>query len=422
VLVALSVLDGAIEVARRDHPGLDEARVRAEIDRLAERYRALAADADGPAERADAFRRLLFEEGGYGAVSDLASAEHLHIDSVLRRLRGYCLSLSVVALAVAERVDAPLFGVAMPNHFLVRYEEGEFRRDLELTRAGATVALPAARDGSVYGRKLSPRDVKAYLLHNRGYVALRRGERAAARADFEAALRLQPGIGEAHRNLGVVLGEEGKWELAKASFLRAVALHPGDVSALVNLALCRRELGEDGAALRDLDAALAIEPGHARAKELRAAWSNAPPPRKIRPGLRGRYYAGTGFDRLAAERVDRVPDFDWQNGAPAEGVPRDGFSVRWEGWFKAPKEGAYTFFLVANDGARLVVGGRMLVDEWEARGTSNLFAETEARLAAGWHRIRIDHFDRTGGARLMLRVGVEGREKPLDLKTLLFHE
>ena len=33
-----SVLDSALELAKRDHPELDEKKVRAEIDRLARRY------------------------------------------------------------------------------------------------------------------------------------------------------------------------------------------------------------------------------------------------------------------------------------------------------------------------------------------------------------------------------------------------
>ena len=43
------------------------------------------------------------------------------------------------------------------------------------------------------------------------------------------------------------------------------------------------------------------------------------------------------------------------------------------------------------------------------------------RLAAGWHRIRIEHYDVFGGARILLRIGVEGRKLPLELKDHLFH-
>ena len=431
LLLALGtpVLDSALEVARRDHPELEERKVRAEIDRLARRYRELVGDAKEPAARADAFRRLLFIEEKFESVADLESADHLHLDSVLRTKKGYCLSLSVVALAVAEAVGAPLYGVAMPNHFLVRYDDGKFRRNLELTRKGATVELVGVPEGSVYGKNLRPADVRAYLLHNRGYVALLGKKRDVAQADFEAATKLQPGFGEAHRNLGVVWGERREWGRAKKAFIRAIAINPRDVTALVNLAICRWELGDRQAALQDLEMVLALDPDRARAKSLRRRWT-APveqaeplpdPPKELTPGLRGRYYVGTKFNRLGVERVDKTIDFDWQNSAPVKEVPRDRFSIRWDGYFKAPKSGTYTFFVVANDGVRLVLGGKTLVDDWRGRGTRNLFARKAVALKAGWHPIRIEHFDLMGGARLLLRVGVEGRAQTLDLSRHLFH-
>ncbi|MHC4955209.1 MAG: PA14 domain-containing protein [Planctomycetota bacterium] len=437
-----TILDAAIEVARRDHPDLSDAAVRAEIARLARLYRELLGTATEPAARADAFRRLMFEAEKFESVKSLDSAEHLHLDSVLRSKKGYCLSLSVVALAVAEMVGAPLFGVAMPNHFFVRYDDGKFRRNLELTRKGAALDDHKLREqvgklekDTVYLRNLKPDEVTAYLLHNRGYVALLRKRHALAKADFEAAIKIQPGIGEAHRNLGVVLGEQKSWKEAKRAFIRAINLNARDVNALVNLAICRHALGERDSALQDLEVALALDSEHARATELRDRWraeKEAPTtkagaaalpaaPKGLKPGLRARYYAGMKFERLRTERVDRELDFDWQNAAPGPKVPRDRFSARWDGYFKAPRDGVYTFFLVANDGVRLFLGGKKLMENWKNMGLSNWYGTQDVHLAAGWHPIKIEHFDGMGGARMMLRIGLEGREQPLEPKEHLFH-
>jgi len=274
------VLSAAIEIARRDHPRIDEQAVRAAVDRLAKRYRALLPKARDPA---DAFRQLLFEDEPFTAVGELDSAENLHIDSVLRNRKGYCLSLSVVALAVAERVGAPLHGVALPNHFLVRYDDGKTRRNLELTRKGETITDATLLEkygplekGTVYLRNLRPEEVKAYLLHNRGYVALLKKRHALARADFEAALGILPGIGEAHRNLGVVFGEQKKWQEAKRAFIRAINIHASDTNAMINLAICRHALGERDIALQDLAVVLLLDPENVRAEELQTRWTSGP--------------------------------------------------------------------------------------------------------------------------------------------------
>ena len=293
------VLRLALEVARRDHPTLDEPKVRAEIKRLAARYDTLRAGNDDPAVRADAFRRLLFEAEKFQSVADLTSSRTLHIDTVLAGRRGYCLSLSLVALAVAERVGAPLHGVAAPNHFFVRYDDGTFRRNLELTRAGVDVkdaeyrrrarnSLPAE---SLYLRNLKSNELRAFLLHNRGYVALHAGRRTQARADLDAAIALAPGLGEAHRNLGVLLGERKRWADSRRSFARAFAAYPGDVDALINMAICRHALGDLKAAVQDLEMAAMLAPEHARVERLLAEWNgekergteHAPPPRPALP-------------------------------------------------------------------------------------------------------------------------------------------
>ena len=438
-----TILRLALDVARRDHPDLDETRVRADIAALAAKYRELAGAAADAAARADAFRKLLFETESFAAVTDLDTARHLHIDTVLADRKGYCLSLSVIALAVAERVGAPLHGVAAPNHFFVRYDDGRYRRNLELTRRGEAVPDlvfaermgPHGRD-SIYLKNLTARQVRAFLLHNRGYVAMQQNRRREARADFEAAIAIVPQLNEAHRNLGVLHGEQKRWPEAKRSFTRALRLYPADVDALINLALCRRALGEHAAARQELEMALVLDPDRERAQALLDEWSRegaedakaaapraampAPPP-GLRPGLRGAYFAGTKFNTLVTERIDPEIDFDWKNGRPAAGLPWDRFSIRWEGYLKAPRAGVYIFFVAANDGARLALGETIVLDNWKDMGFRNWYGSKEVRLEAGWHPLRIEHYDRAGGARILLRVGVEGEKAPLVLKDHLFH-
>jgi len=420
----------AVTLAARDHPGLDVTRVRGEIERLAARWRARAARDPTPAGRADAFRAVLFEDGRFEAVRELDTPETLCIDSVLRNRRGYCLSLSLVALLVAERVGAPLHGVAAPNHFLVRYDDGRFRRNLELTRRGATVEGDVLRElvgeaapGAAYLRNLRPREVRAVLLHNHGFVALQQGRREAARADLEAAARALPGLPEAHRNLGVWLGLARRWPESVAAFRRALALHPGDLEARINLALSLKEDGHAEEALAQVDEVLRRNPERERARRLREEWGRAVgerPAGALQPGLVGRYFRGTGHEDQVTERVDADLDFEW-SGRPAPRVPSDGFSVRWEGWLSLPDAGTWTFFVIANDGVRIAVDGRKVLEDWEERGRDSFMGSADAALGSGWHRIRVEFFDAGGPARLWVRVGREGAARPLPLAAHLFH-
>ena len=124
---------------------------------------------------------------------------------------------------------------------------------------------------------------------------------------------------------------------------------------------------------------------------------------------------------MIVERIDATIDFDWKNRAPAPGVPADRFSVRWDGFLKAPRSGTYTFFLAANDGSRLEIGNDLLLQNWRNMGYENWYGSKDVKLAAGWHKIRIEHYDARGGARIILRIGLEGRKDPLPLNKHLFH-
>ncbi len=386
---------------------------------------------------------MLFDEGGFDSVQDLSSAEALHVDSVLANRRGYCLSLSVVALAMADLLGEPLQGVAAPNHFFVRWDAGQegVAFDVELTRRGE-LADPAAwreqladflHDESLYLRPLDTGDVLAILQHNRGFVRLSEGRLDAAQRDFEAALAALPLLPELHRSLGVLKGERKQWEAAITHFERALELHPGDVDALLNSALCRHQLGERAAALRDLELVLLLDPSRDRARELIAEWNatgagsaggmralSAPPP-GLRAGLKGEYFSGTRFDQMVLTRVDPSLDFDWKRDRPAPRVPRDRFSVRWTGWFKAERSGLYTLFAIANDGLRIRFGEHLALDHWEAGGSSSWTGSGDVQLAAGWHPLTVEYFDQNDNARLLLIVGVEGEEYPLKLEDALFY-
>ena len=69
-------------------------------------------------------------------------------------------------------------------------------------------------------------------------------------------------------------------------------------------------------------------------------------------GLRGDYFAGRDFDRFAMTRVDGAVNFVW-GGSPGADVPADDFSVRWTGSIRPRFNDPYTFYLQADDRARL---------------------------------------------------------------------
>ena len=81
-------------------------------------------------------------------------------------------------------------------------------------------------------------------------------------------------------------------------------------------------------------------------------------------GLTGKYYDTATFGTLKVTRVDPALNFLWGTGSPATGVRPDTFSVRWTGNILPVSTAAYTFYLLSDEGARLWVNGRLVVDDW----------------------------------------------------------
>ena len=110
------------------------------------------------------------------------------------------------------------------------------------------------------------------------------------------------------------------------------------------------------------------------------------------PGLRGHYYSTAELNGKMIERIDSQINFRWGSAAPMSGIPADRFSVRWEGEIETLNEGNYTFHLRSDDGARLFVDGRSVIDRWrpQAESEHSGMIKLEARRR---YPIRLDYFD-----------------------------
>jgi hypothetical protein len=114
---------------------------------------------------------------------------------------------------------------------------------------------------------------------------------------------------------------------------------------------------------------------------------------------RGEYFAGSGLSGAPViVRNDNAIDFDWGQGAPENGVPADEFSVRWTRRLRF-SPGSYRFSVRVDDGARLYIDGRLLIDAWREGAPRTVTADVSL---PGSVEVRLEYFDRTGGALVQL--------------------
>jgi hypothetical protein len=142
-------------------------------------------------------------------------------------------------------------------------------------------------------------------------------------------------------------------------------------------------------------------------------------PGTVRPGLSFQYVEGTWA---------RVPDFASLKPTALGVSPTISIDVRkrdeeyglsFEGLIDAPRDGVYTFYTESNDGSRLTIDGKEVVDN---DGLHQ--AETRAGIVAmkqGYHRIKVNYFQAGMRSALAVYWSGPGFEKAPIPAERLFH-
>ncbi|HZZ73404.1 MAG TPA: PA14 domain-containing protein [Pirellulales bacterium] len=104
---------------------------------------------------------------------------------------------------------------------------------------------------------------------------------------------------------------------------------------------------------------------------------------RILPGLMGEYFTGRNFDNQVGTHVDASPTLQFSETAGSQ-FPLEDFSIRWTGWIVPPKPGTYKFYVSSNDGCRVSVDGKVVVDCWkEVEERGNPFARFAGKGGRG---------------------------------------
>jgi regulator of sirC expression with transglutaminase-like and TPR domain len=119
----IDLLRAALLIAKIDNPELDVDAYVEQVDGMALTIRE-SVKADGSeAERIRALDDYLFNQRGFhGSRTDYYNAANSHLDRVIDDREGLPITLSVLYMALARRLDLNVVGLGLPGHFVVRHE------------------------------------------------------------------------------------------------------------------------------------------------------------------------------------------------------------------------------------------------------------------------------------------------------------
>jgi beta-glucosidase len=119
-------------------------------------------------------------------------------------------------------------------------------------------------------------------------------------------------------------------------------------------------------------------------------------------GLSGSYYSNMTFSgRPHAKRIDKYIQFFWNSSNSPQGIGPFNFSVRWKGTLKAPRTGDFKFTCSADDGCRLWIDNKEIINHWFDGGAVPI--DGHINLVAGHsYPIRLDYYQHGGGSSVTL--------------------
>lgn len=130
-------------------------------------------------------------------------------------------------------------------------------------------------------------------------------------------------------------------------------------------------------------------------------YSAPTPTAESTPGWRGSYYTNPNLrDEPVLVRDDADLRFNWGSNSPDPLLPTDEFSASWTRTVQF-ESGAYRFTVEADDGVRLYVADKLILESWQVGARRSL--SIDYPMTAGQATVRLDYFENRGEALVNLR-------------------
>jgi regulator of sirC expression with transglutaminase-like and TPR domain len=183
--------------------------------------------------------QYLVEELGFrGNEEDYYNPANSCLDSVLTERAGIPITLSVLYIEIARRLDRPIYGIGLPGHFLVQYDDGEFSTYIDpfnggrllfeqecLTLATQVTGYDVSADRSVL-EPVSKRHTLIRMLNNMRAVYFRLQDPARSSAVLDLLITAEPGAPDAYKHRGICRAQMELFKGARTDFETYLKLEP----------------------------------------------------------------------------------------------------------------------------------------------------------------------------------------------------
>ncbi len=236
----------ALAIGLEEYPDMEVSAYLRKLDTLAARTQVIIGQDRTPINIIECLNEQLFvREGLHGNNEDYYNPRNSFLNEVLdKNSGGIPISLSVIYIEVARRLDFHIDGVGFPGHFIVKHTSGEKDILIDPFNQGRILTLSDCQDllDRVYGGTVSvhqsllqamgKREIITRMLYNLKGIYYQKEEYDKALSVVERLLILNPGLPSEIRDRGLLYMQTCLFAKALAdleSYIRH-ALQPEDKS------------------------------------------------------------------------------------------------------------------------------------------------------------------------------------------------
>jgi regulator of sirC expression with transglutaminase-like and TPR domain len=235
----------ALELATIQYPGLKAQPFLDQLNELASRLGDRLRNFNDGRDFVETAQRYLFQELGFhGNEADYFDPLNSCLNQVLERRTGIPITLSVMYMEIARRLAMPVFGIGLPRHFIVEFDDGNYATYIDPYNGGRAIsanecfALAGARvaDPSLL-RRVSKKQIVMRMLQNLHGGYLRREDWAHAVESLDLLILGfsggtpvdAPDLASAFKRRGLLLMELKRYQDARRDLEKYLAMQPDAV-------------------------------------------------------------------------------------------------------------------------------------------------------------------------------------------------
>ncbi|RZK46032.1 MAG: hypothetical protein EOO94_03455, partial [Pedobacter sp.] len=147
---AFDLLQGALIINRYQYPDLDEQKVILEIEEIKREIWVNLQYEMSSIEKIKLINHVFYNQFGFsGNTKNHHDPLNSYIGQVVESKKGNQISLAIIYATLAQKLDIPVYGVNLPQHFILGYMD-ESRSDEN--NFGVLFYINAFNKGSIFGK------------------------------------------------------------------------------------------------------------------------------------------------------------------------------------------------------------------------------------------------------------------------------